>query len=117
MVTVRFSGESPSFFLMIRRPPRSTLFPYTTLFRSYHSNIGVSYDNSYFTSQGVDNAPLHALKSNSGNGSNEDHTSGGQTDLKFKGRLLPNYRETLLLSTHAQPVAAPPQYSPPPRSS
>src|SRR3990167_2482791 len=25
----------PPFFLMIRRPPRSTLFPYTTLFRSY----------------------------------------------------------------------------------
>src|SRR3712207_7656125 len=24
------------FFLMIRRPPRSTLFPYTTLFRSEH---------------------------------------------------------------------------------
>src|ERR1043166_2114837 len=24
----------PSFFLMIRRPPRSTLFPYTMLFRS-----------------------------------------------------------------------------------
>src|SRR3989475_1197360 len=24
------------FFLMIRRPPRSTLFPYTTLFRSIH---------------------------------------------------------------------------------
>src|SRR3982751_5412993 len=24
----------PSFFLIIRRPPRSTLFPYTTLFRS-----------------------------------------------------------------------------------
>src|SRR2546422_101924 len=27
----------PSFFLMIRRPPRSTLFPYTTLFRSRRS--------------------------------------------------------------------------------
>src|SRR5436189_3319960 len=25
------------FFLMIRRPPRSTLFPYTTLFRSWTS--------------------------------------------------------------------------------
>ena len=25
---------SDIFFLMIRRPPRSTLFPYTTLFRS-----------------------------------------------------------------------------------
>src|SRR5205809_4832274 len=27
-------GHSSFFFLMIRRPPRSTLFPYTTLFRS-----------------------------------------------------------------------------------
>src|SRR2546430_11857865 len=26
------------FFLMIRRPPRSTLFPYTTLFRSSEGN-------------------------------------------------------------------------------
>src|SRR3989304_5429280 len=26
------------FFLMIRRPPRSTLFPYTTLFRSIRSS-------------------------------------------------------------------------------
>src|SRR2546422_8940302 len=28
------------FFLMIRRPPRSTLFPYTTLFRSHYSVRG-----------------------------------------------------------------------------
>src|SRR3712207_7418162 len=28
------------FFLMIRRPPRSTLFPYTTLFRSPTRSIG-----------------------------------------------------------------------------
>src|SRR6266536_4304823 len=46
IITPRFSlhCQSPSssptalppsfFFLMIRRPPRSTLFPYTTLFRS-----------------------------------------------------------------------------------
>src|SRR3712207_9570825 len=27
------------FFLMIRRPPRSTLFPYTTLFRSPRARI------------------------------------------------------------------------------
>src|SRR3712207_7724029 len=27
------------FFLMIRRPPRSTLFPYTTLFRSWTSLV------------------------------------------------------------------------------
>src|SRR5258705_8287542 len=29
----------PFFFLMIRRPPRSTLFPYTTLFRSSASPL------------------------------------------------------------------------------
>src|SRR5260370_17474942 len=27
------------FFLMIRRPPRSTLFPYTTLFRSLRARL------------------------------------------------------------------------------
>src|SRR3712207_8927602 len=27
------------FFLMIRRPPRSTLFPYTTLFRSFRDRL------------------------------------------------------------------------------
>src|SRR3712207_7502166 len=30
------------FFLMIRRPPRSTLFPYTTLFRSPGTDGGAS---------------------------------------------------------------------------
>src|SRR6202789_4675118 len=30
-------GQALFFFLMIRRPPRSTLFPYTTLFRSFHA--------------------------------------------------------------------------------
>src|SRR3712207_7981406 len=29
------------FFLMIRRPPRSTLFPYTTLFRSLRETLPV----------------------------------------------------------------------------
>src|SRR3712207_7846046 len=44
---------------MIRRPPRSTLFPYTTLFRSRHNMIGPGYSNTdlalmknfYFTEQ------------------------------------------------------------------
>src|SRR5947199_7746001 len=33
-VSLFFRFFSSFFFLMIRRPPRSTLFPYTTLFRS-----------------------------------------------------------------------------------
>src|SRR6266478_2361688 len=36
----RFCSCCPVFFLMIRRPPRSTLFPYTTLFRSHVELLG-----------------------------------------------------------------------------
>src|SRR3712207_8947580 len=36
MMTVSRIHSFLFFFLMIRRPPRSTLFPYTTLFRSGH---------------------------------------------------------------------------------
>src|SRR5205823_2439473 len=38
------------FFLMIRRPPRSTLFPYTTLFRS---DVGGGVQLAYFLEQPV----------------------------------------------------------------
>src|SRR6476620_8486632 len=34
LLGITFIGMKIFFFLMIRRPPRSTLFPYTTLFRS-----------------------------------------------------------------------------------
>src|SRR3712207_9451258 len=35
------------FFLMIRRPPRSTLFPYTTLFRSFGVRDQIPLDYNY----------------------------------------------------------------------
>src|SRR5689334_19848472 len=37
-----FAGYHTIFFLMIRRPPRSTLFPYTTLFRSAWNGTSLS---------------------------------------------------------------------------
>src|SRR5271167_5042170 len=39
LATIWFMSLILFFFLMIRRPPRSTLFPYTTLFRSLPSWI------------------------------------------------------------------------------
>src|SRR5437879_8676490 len=33
------------FFLLLRRPPRSTLFPYTTLFRSLDGDVGLGSDD------------------------------------------------------------------------
>ena len=44
------------FFLMIRRPPRSTLFPYTTLFRSMDGLI-----HEYRTTNQVLSADDHGL--------------------------------------------------------
>src|SRR3712207_8677676 len=35
---------------MIRRPPRSTLFPYTTLFRSFYMNVNLAYNIGYAVS-------------------------------------------------------------------
>src|SRR3712207_8264831 len=51
------------FFLMIRRPPRSTLFPYTTLFRSRHEPAdAVDVDGEAalvrLDDAGLDNHPL-----------------------------------------------------------
>src|SRR3712207_8444826 len=34
-------------FLMIRRPPRSTLFPYTTLFRSFCTAVSSAWDTDF----------------------------------------------------------------------
>src|SRR5215216_6695794 len=39
--------DSFFFFLMIRRPPRSTLFPYTTLFRSTGGRIEAAMDSGH----------------------------------------------------------------------
>src|SRR5207302_9813968 len=76
------------FFLMIRRPPRSTLFPYTTLFRSVrrgrrhhprgsHSQAGVSPAIPETESK----APRRRARS-------EEHTSELQSRENLVCRLL-----------------------------
>src|SRR3989441_8675726 len=41
------------FFLMIRRPPRSTLFPYTTLFRSHDHKFDPIPTRDYYALAGI----------------------------------------------------------------
>src|SRR5262249_59638995 len=62
---------------MIRRPPRSTLFPYTTLFRSALYRAGAD-------------GPLHALEERPARGSfrSEEHTSELQSLTNLVCRLL-----------------------------
>src|SRR2546430_10644922 len=68
------------FFLMIRRPPRSTLFPYTTLFRSVrrYSRFGSRYVARIWIA-----AQPAAVRSRS-----EEHTSELQSQSNLVCRLL-----------------------------
>src|SRR5438874_6750364 len=66
------------FFLMIRRPPRSTLFPYTTLFRSAPSGPVLPSDGG-----------ASARRSDRRHGSrSEEHTSELQSRRDLVCRLL-----------------------------
>src|SRR5215204_6618580 len=68
------------FFLMIRRPPRSTLFPYTTLFRSTTARRAVPAPGP--SPGGHDRGP------HPHGGRSEEHTSELQSHSDLVCRLL-----------------------------
>src|SRR5258706_14280951 len=73
------------FFLMIRRPPRSTLFPYTTLFRSRRCRTRVApfgVQSCYDLVQGI------SLLSGWTKSRSEEHTSELQSLTNLVCRLL-----------------------------
>src|SRR5437773_9083374 len=96
------------FFLMLRRPPRSTLFPYTTLFRSSiqsimlggHARTGLE-DNLYY-----EHGELAT------NQRSEEHTSELQShhdlvcrlllEKKKKNQLLDNTFKTIYNDQHGE---------------
>src|SRR5947209_16283509 len=101
---------------MIRRPPRSTLFPYTTLFRSHAVDrrsqlVGHRGDELAALGRGLDQlrgAPLegelagaqHAERS-------EEHTSELQSRQYLVCRLLLEKKKKLSRETTGPPTAAP----------
>src|SRR5260221_5583708 len=86
---------------MIRRPPRSTLFPYTTLFRSPHAQGGAG--------------PVHAAAGREPDGvlphRSEEHTSELQSHSDLVCRLLLEKKKKHI-SECARPSPPPPR---PPR--
>src|SRR5256886_5760103 len=85
---------------MIRRPPRSTLFPYTTLFRAHqleqqrHPEAGVRRDQERNVAGGGRKGPLQLRGKSGGAGQqrlarrSEEHTSELQSQSNLVCRLL-----------------------------
>src|SRR2546430_13085623 len=74
---------------MIRRPPRSTLFPYTTLFRSFTNERGEFL---------VTTLPVSSSNASSNSVRSEEHTSELQSQSNLVCRLLLEKKKKKLLT-------------------
>src|SRR2546422_7805774 len=74
---------------MIRRPPRSTLFPYTTLFRSLQIAAALQAELSADERTRIHKEPTRDLQARS-----EEHTSELQSRLHLVCRLLLEKKKT-----------------------
>src|SRR3712207_8783255 len=87
------------FFLMIRRPPRSTLFPYTTLFRSKNHSISTPRFSvpRYQSSRGTQSSASVACHSSSERHFGRASTARGSSQSEYCG----DRKSTRLNSSHA----------------
>src|SRR4051812_49753048 len=90
---------------MIRRPPRSTLFPYTTLFRS--DDLRQDGAGDVFASARIDDRHVGALANQGGDileVRSEEHTSELQSHVNLVCRLLlekkKHLRQTVRVYSH-----------------
>src|SRR3712207_7722615 len=82
------------FFLMIRRPPRSTLFPYTTLFRS-RAGVSLAGEPRSTSLPGLGEGE-HGRQA-----SQESHRGGGGRVSRPQPYEGPDRKSTRLNSSHA----------------
>src|SRR2546430_11299064 len=90
---------------MIRRPPRSTLFPYTTLFRSNQQNVVTLVPTLNQTATGQCVSGAHYWRS-------EEHTSELQSQSNLVCRLLLEKKKhypTSVVTHHDSTIFASPQ--------
>src|SRR5256885_12540382 len=83
---------------MIRRPPRSTLFPYTTLFRSpaeLARELGTEIDNAFDPDRAA--TPGERLAPNR----SEEHTSELQSPCNLVCRLLLEKKKKKIITHHS----------------
>src|SRR2546428_9720542 len=84
---------------MIRRPPRSTLFPYTTLFRSFN-RLGALVGR---TAAVLDHEIKNGQENERGDPRSEEHTSELQSRSDLVCRLLLEKKKHALLHLSLSP--------------
>src|SRR5258708_17492920 len=89
---------------MIRRPPRSTLFPYTTLFRSLVQSRKEGHAMTTFFRHYRQHGPVDALQMRLQR--SEEHTSELQSPDHLVCRLLLEKKKNLLHHPPARPSTA-----------
>src|SRR2546428_5903092 len=90
---------------MIRRPPRSTLFPYTTLFRSGSNNEPRAMSLAEFIQETIDVLGTDGLLDEFGKRS-EEHTSELQSRSDLVCRLLLEKKNTTSGHSPCRPCRA-----------
>src|SRR3712207_6857496 len=85
---------------MIRRPPRSTLFPYTTLFRSTVSGDRVRIETRVPRARRINHQVRYFVKVPKGLSVNFETTNGGVRIENLEGRIV-DRKSTRLNSSHA----------------
>src|SRR2546429_5835181 len=112
MSSSAFHRDMFFFFLMIRRPPRSTLFPYTTLFRSREKQalprrILCLVDNIQLLRRSAEDADRDAKQWAAMSGEldpmtmrSEEHTSELQSRLHLVCRLLLEKKKSVLSAAY-----------------
>src|SRR5256885_6702458 len=101
---------------MIRRPPRSTLFPYTTLFRSLQADRVDDRLALHALEPGLDHRPFRGVDHHRHTGDvrlrrhqvrSEEHTSELQSPCNLVCRLLLEKKKTTQRTLHSQRVSLP----------
>src|SRR5436190_16840473 len=86
---------------MIRRPPRSTLFPYTTLFRSRHSPCCITSSTTKCCTNRSSCSPCAPRKFPFSWMRSEEHTSELQSHSDLVCRLLLEKKKSIVVASTA----------------
>src|SRR5688572_31565053 len=88
---------------MLRRPPRSTLFPYTTLFRSGHLRGHRVLVGDATNPVGAEQLPRNAVFTHVDPSRSEEHTSELQSQSNLVCRLLLEKKKKEVLKRYTLP--------------